>query len=241
MALSILAGHGGLRPGPENTPAGVRSALALGVDGVHVDVRRTADGILVCTRSAVTRRGEPVSERTAEQVADDGVATLAEVLDAAGGARVVCELRNGPEEPGFDAPRNRAVDLLLELLVAWDMADVWVASRDWFAVEKARDVGGGRWPTAFVAPAEVPLSAAAAYAGDAGHAGVCVHVDRLVADATVVQRARSRGLAVAGWGVTSAAQAVAALDAAADAVVCDDPAPVVAAVSRRSSERRGPS
>ena len=45
-----LIGHGGLGPGgehPMNSEASVMGALALGLDGVELDVQMTADGVLV--------------------------------------------------------------------------------------------------------------------------------------------------------------------------------------------------
>lgn len=45
--VTVVA-HRGLAPGlPENTPAAFRSAIALGVDAIEIDLRVTADGHVV--------------------------------------------------------------------------------------------------------------------------------------------------------------------------------------------------
>jgi glycerophosphoryl diester phosphodiesterase len=59
----VIAHRGASRDAPGNTPAAFEAAIALGVDMVELDVRRTSDGVLVVHHNA-SRRGVPVSMLT---------------------------------------------------------------------------------------------------------------------------------------------------------------------------------
>src|ERR1700690_122982 len=56
----VIAHRGASRDAPGNTPAAFEAAIALGADAVELDVRRTADGVLVVHHNA-SRRGVPVA------------------------------------------------------------------------------------------------------------------------------------------------------------------------------------
>src|SRR5690348_16920797 len=56
-SVQVYGHRGSRRPGPENTPAAVRSALGAGADGVEIDVRRTRDAQLVCVHDPVLNGG----------------------------------------------------------------------------------------------------------------------------------------------------------------------------------------
>src|SRR6266702_4288363 len=90
-----------------NTLPSFARVLALGVDGVELDVRRTADNKLAVTH-------DPVG---ASPFGSLGVPSLAEVLDACAGVTVNIEIKNFPCDPDFD-PDQRVTDLVLELLGA---------------------------------------------------------------------------------------------------------------------------
>ena len=52
----VIAHRGASRDAPANTPAAFEAAIALGADAVELDVRRTADGVLVVHHNS-SRRG----------------------------------------------------------------------------------------------------------------------------------------------------------------------------------------
>jgi glycerophosphoryl diester phosphodiesterase len=77
----------------ENTVGAFRAAVALGIDGVELDVRRTNDGVLVVHHDPVVESlviGQ--SERSA---LPHFVPTLGEALDSLDGVRVNVEIKNG--------------------------------------------------------------------------------------------------------------------------------------------------
>lgn len=77
----MIIGHRGFGARfPHNSLAGVAAALGAGADGVEVDVRRSACGSWVCHHDR-SRGGRPVREWTDEALAQEDVATLAEIVD----------------------------------------------------------------------------------------------------------------------------------------------------------------
>jgi glycerophosphoryl diester phosphodiesterase len=117
--LPRILGHRGARLlAPENTLPGFRAAISEGADGVELDVRRTADQVLVCLHDAglgrTTNGRGPVREHT-----------LAEVrrLDASGSPR-----RNG-HRGGQESIRVPTLTEALDSLPSSALVDVEVKCR----------------------------------------------------------------------------------------------------------------
>ncbi len=92
----IVAHRGGGNEAPENTVAGLRTAIALGSYGSEIDIQRTADGYYIVNHDANFQRvagdSRTPAEMTLSQVrrlrvqgSDSPVATLEEMLDASKG------------------------------------------------------------------------------------------------------------------------------------------------------------
>lgn len=99
----------------ENTIGAFRAAVALGVDGVELDVRRTGDGVLVVHHDpAIGRR--PLAE-TRRRELPDYVATLEEAMGACEGVLVNVEIKNerSPHEPTYDESGDFARQVVTEL------------------------------------------------------------------------------------------------------------------------------
>lgn len=230
--IAVLGHRGSRRPGPENTLAAVMAALSSGAAGVEIDVRRGADGVLVCVHDAQLPSGLAVLSAGTDDLLAAGVPSLVEVLDAAHGrGRVIIEIKNVPGEPDFDAPLEASATMLLDLLAARRAAgsadDVLVSSFDWFAIERVRD---GGWPTGFLVLPGVALSAATAYAGEAGHQELHPTVAAALADPEGVLAARAAGLAVVCWTGQTVAEVRALAAIGVEGVICDDPAEILTAL-----------
>lgn len=131
MTMPLVIGHRGFAARfPDNSLAGVRAAFAAGADGVEVDVRPCVDGAWVCHHDRV-RNGRQVALWSQAALRRDGVATLAEVVNAApGGGWLFVEvkpLRSGElaahlgELAGLLAPhaaRARVISSSLPVLAA---------------------------------------------------------------------------------------------------------------------------
>jgi len=77
----------------ENTLASFQAAVALGVDGVELDVRRTHDGVLVIHHDPVV--GPLEIAQSVRSALPEYVPTLEEALDSLEGVRVNVEIKNG--------------------------------------------------------------------------------------------------------------------------------------------------
>ncbi len=241
--MQVLGHRGSRIPGPENTVEAVDAALRAGADGIEVDVRRSADGDLVCVhdpRLPGRLTGRAVIRRTTRELTHLGVPTLTEILDAWDGrGRIILEVKNQPGQPDFDAPRERTARALIEFLRARGLAGssgtapaaVTVSSFDWFAIEAVRDAGIGV-STAFLAMPRMSVSGGIAYVRSAGHQELHAHISSVLGSSEVPERVRAAGVGLVTWTVTSVRDADQLRDAGVDAVICDDPAEVVRGLGR---------
>jgi glycerophosphoryl diester phosphodiesterase len=117
----VFAHRGGARLAPENTLPAIDNGLALGADGLEIDVQLSADGIPVVihdrTLDRTTDRTGPVLGLTASELArvdagfhftrdgtfpfrgqGIGIATLDAVLDKHHTTRVIIEMKGGEPE-----------------------------------------------------------------------------------------------------------------------------------------------
>jgi glycerophosphoryl diester phosphodiesterase len=118
----IFAHRGGARLAPENTAAAIDNGMALGSDGLEIDVQLSADGVPVVIHDTMldrtTDRAGPVGALTADELArvdagyrfqvdgafpfrgrGIGVPRLVELLARHPGARVIIEMKGG--QPGL--------------------------------------------------------------------------------------------------------------------------------------------
>jgi hypothetical protein len=120
-----IIGHRGARNlWPENSIGGFRNALALGVDGIELDVHPSADGVLVVIHDPTLERTTggtgPVAARTAAALGatrleggdGEGVPTLDAVLDllAGSGIELHIELKNDAANRPYPALPQRVAE-----------------------------------------------------------------------------------------------------------------------------------
>ena len=93
----MFAHRGGSRLAPENTMAAFDHALALGADGLELDVHLSSDGVVVVhhdsTLDRTTRLTGPVADRTRRELSAAAVPLLADVLERHPAARVIVEMK----------------------------------------------------------------------------------------------------------------------------------------------------
>lgn len=115
-AVQVIAHRGASKQHPDNTVAAFVRASELGADAVELDVRYTADRILVVFHDPVLPNGRAVADALSHDMPSN-VATLPEALDACAGMWVNVEIKNDPHEPGFDPSEALAyatTNMLLE-------------------------------------------------------------------------------------------------------------------------------
>ena len=147
----VLGHRGASAAAPENTIAAFERARALGADGVELDVRRSADGVLMVHHDAEVAGLGVLAERTFTEVrgARPDLPTFEEALAACRGLVVNAEVKCLPWEP--DADRDGSVmRATVDAIGAYDAAagggSVIVSSFFLGAVDVARAHARGSRP-----------------------------------------------------------------------------------------------
>ncbi len=122
----VIAHRGAAHDHRENTCDAFAAAVALGADWVELDVRRSADDVLVVSHDAHLPDGRTIVE-TAYDELPTWVPTLAEALDACEGAKVNIEIKNDPDDPDYDAD-HQISDAVVGLSLAFRHHDELLVS-----------------------------------------------------------------------------------------------------------------
>ncbi|NNN09025.1 MAG: glycerophosphodiester phosphodiesterase [Acidimicrobiaceae bacterium] len=110
---SIFAHRGHHSQWLENSVAAVASAAEIGADGVEIDVWLTTDKHLVVHHDRI-REGRDVAHSTRDQLEGDApIATLGDVLQAAGQLRINVEIKS-TRSPSYNLAVARAVAQYLD-------------------------------------------------------------------------------------------------------------------------------
>ncbi|MBO0825259.1 MAG: glycerophosphodiester phosphodiesterase [Actinobacteria bacterium] len=240
-----VVGHRGFGSGSrgghrENSIGSFLAAAQGGATWVELDVRRSSDGELVVWHDPRTPAGRPVLERTAGELATEGIHSLTEVLAALpAGLGVDMDVKITVEDATEQADRRthalvaeavRAAAGTRPLLVSsFDPSvPVYLAGR----AELAGQVGLGLLTSQHLSPelgvvaaANLGLGVALPYVGTLALDG-----DGGAAAAAVIEMAHQAGLEVMTWTATPA-QAVTAVAAGIDGVCVDDVPGTVAALA----------
>jgi glycerophosphoryl diester phosphodiesterase len=213
----------------ENTLASFRAAVAIGVDGVELDVRRTRDGVLVVHHDpAIDALAIAQMDRSA---LPDYVPTFADALDSLDGVAVNVEIKNGR---GAFETYDEHGDLARRVLTTIDDAGwaekVSISCFDLATCAYVRstnreiDVAWLLW--------DVALGDALVQAHLLGLNAVNPHFSTV--DEEVVTRARELELDVNVWTVNTVEdiERMAAINVAC--IITDDPALARAVVTRSS-------
>jgi glycerophosphoryl diester phosphodiesterase len=224
----VFAHRGGAALAPENTIAAFDNGLALGADGLELDVRLSRDGVVVVHHDRTLDRtigiSGPLADRTAEELSRAGVPTLADVLVRYREARIIVELKlNRPRLAVATIEVIRAADAVERVCLGsfgWRVLRAARALEPAVATSAAREEvrwalyrSWCRWPVSRVAYAgyQVPELA--------GRTRVVS--PRFVADA------HRAGLAVQVWTVDSEEDARRFLGWGVDALITDRPDVIV--------------
>jgi glycerophosphoryl diester phosphodiesterase len=124
--VEVLAHRGASRAAPENTIEAFHLARAIGSDAVELDVRRTADGVLVVHHDPYLADGRAIVLTSAAEL-PPFVPNLQSALDACAGMWVNIEIKNDVSEPDFD-PTDSIADQTLAALAERHDDDRWLIS-----------------------------------------------------------------------------------------------------------------
>lgn len=224
----VLAHRGACKRARENTLEAFRIAADLGADGVELDARRTADGVLVVSHDPVVEGfGLLIEHRFATvRAGAPWVPTLEETFDALSGFAgfvINVEIKCFPTEPDAD-PERVVVRGVVDLVARRNGYEhVIVSSFELDAVDIVRTLDQRvvtAWLTSGLAPATtLPIAA------QRGHAWL--HPDRTTmigADAgTTVTDAAARGVRLDVWTVDAPDEIAALAEAGVDAIITNVP------------------
>jgi glycerophosphoryl diester phosphodiesterase len=190
----VIAHRGASAAAPENTLAAFELAVALGADGIELDVRRSLDGHAVIHHDAHLPDGRLIAA-TLRSDLPDTVPDLAEALDACAGAFVNIEIKNHRAEPDHDPDGALVAIVADEINRRDDPTSRWlVSSFDLATIDDMRRAAPGV-RTAYLTSrkAEAGLRATVLGGHDAWHPEYCD------VDAGFIRRAHAMGIAVNVW------------------------------------------
>jgi glycerophosphoryl diester phosphodiesterase len=195
----IIAHRGASLRAPENTLAAFRLAAELGADAVELDVRMTADGLLVVHHDdTLAGRDRPISAMLRAEIRETApdVPDLDAALDVCRPMWVDVEIKNDPRDADWDEERRIAH----QMTEACAGHDVVVTSFDPVSVEIAAAAG---LRTGLLLARGVDPATAAGLAADAGHRFLLPHHSTLAGAAGphIIAAARAAEIEVAVWTV----------------------------------------
>lgn len=231
--VMVVAHRGASAAFKENTLEAFEAARAHGAAGLELDVRRSADDVLVVHHDAHLADGRLISELPASEL-PEWLPTLAEVLDMAGDLWVNVEIKNLPDEPDYDAGETISLavaGLVTSHLLGFESAGsgqmvsfadkLMVSSFNVDSLIKIRsvepDIPLGLLVWGQVDPAST-IARVEAHGFDA------VNPQDLMVDASFVDRARRAGLAINVWTVDDPERMIALAELGVDSIMTNDPA-----------------
>jgi len=231
----VFAHRGGSALAPENTLTAFANGLALGADGIELDVHLSRDGAVVVHHDktldrTTSLRGE-IRERTADELRRANVPGLTEVLRVHRDARVIVELKvNSPEMAQAVVDVVQRADAVDRVCIGSFGTRVLGAVR---ALEPAIATSASREEVRWA----LYRSWITTWAGKAG-AYTGFQVPEFAGSTRVVSRrfieaAHNRGLGVQVWTVDSAEDALRLLEWGVDGLITDRPDIIVPMVRQQ--------
>lgn len=235
--MRVIAHRGASVTHQENTIDAFSEALHQGAVGVELDVRLSADEVLVVHHDATLADGS-VIRQTASSDLPDWIPTLGEALDTCAGYWVNVEIKNVAGEPDYDS-EHRISEAVASLLAAYMESipdsgesstgsyreklrnNVLVSS---FNVDAMIRIGelDGDIPLGMLVFGQADPASLVARA--VGHGFEAIHPHDVLVDRAFVKRSHDAGLAVNVWTVDDPARIVELAEMGADSVITNDPA-----------------
>lgn len=222
----VLAHRGARRRAPENTIEAFRVARELGADGVELDVRLSADGVLVVEHDPTLTGGLSVAHTAlaALRAAAPGLATLSEALDECAGLLVNVEIKKPPRTTAF-ATSERVADEVVALCAAREHGDrVLISSFELRIIDRVRAHAGAP-PTGYLFQLGADFDAMTEAASAHGHRAIHPDWRGLVGRRAgrVITRAHALGLDVNAWTVNRRSSIARLARLGVDGIVTDVP------------------
>jgi len=228
--VTAVFAHRGCTDGfAENTLDAFAEARRLGADGVELDVRLTADGALAVHHDAeIPGFGAVAGLGVADLPAH--VPLLADVLAVCDGLVVNVEIKNAPQDPGFD-PGEAVAALTAAAIEEAGWSDRVIVSSFQATTLRAVQAADGRLALGALWGFATDSGRALEEAVDAGFRAVHPFVTTVTPE--LVARAHAAGLAVNVWTVNAPGDLQAMVELGVDAVITDRVVDALAATGGR--------
>jgi len=202
----------------QNSLAAFDAAVDAGADGAELDVRRSADGALVVHHDAILEGLGAICDLRVRDLPDD-VALLGEAMAVLEPIVVNVEIKNDPDEPGFDETGSLSHDVVALLDDREDLGRVVVSSFHLATLDAVRQASASV-ATGWLLGYEADPCALVETAVD--HDVGALHPWVLTVDEGVVAAAHAAGLEVAAWTVDARHDLEQMARLGVDTVITDD-------------------
>ncbi|MYI29936.1 MAG: glycerophosphodiester phosphodiesterase [Acidimicrobiia bacterium] len=226
--VKVIAHRGASAVERENTLEAFREAVRLGADGVELDVRRTANDVLVAHHDAHLPDGRAIVELHDEEL-PDWVPTLAEVMEVC--REAACErkfithieIKSAPGDPDYDA-KLQVSAAVAGVVLGWAIGEhhgeVVVSSFDMEALNRIKDIAP-EIPTAYLTFEVLACDLLVDRVSAAHHTAIHSYVAST--SKALVDAAHAAGLQINVWTVNDPDQIVQVAAMGVDAVITDVP------------------
>ncbi len=218
LAPTVIAHRGAREAAKENTLPAFRMARELGADWVELDVRRTADGVVVVHHDAHLEDGRMLAQLNSDEL-PEFVPSLAEALEECHGMGVNIEIKNLPSDPDYDAD-HLVSDAVAGLVLAYLGPErALVSSFNIDTLDRLHGVDP-TIPLAYLYDIGEPASAVARACA---HEMSAIHPYDPLVTASLVERAQDEGLQVNVWTVNDAQRMETLVGYGVDGICTDVP------------------
>jgi glycerophosphoryl diester phosphodiesterase len=205
---------------PDNVLAGIEAALTV-ADMVEVDIRASADGTLVLSHDPVMN-GRVVAETTWETLSQLDLggfppASLDQLLQRFPGSPFNLEVKNDPDEAGFDPDHEVA----LRTASAARPGDL-LTCFDWATMDSVRRFAPAV-ATGLLVDAGWNLAGAVDHALAKGHIAVVAHWELALRSGPIVMAAAEAGITISVWTLNDPGRVGELASIGVTAIITDDP------------------
>ncbi|HUY44004.1 MAG TPA: glycerophosphodiester phosphodiesterase [Acidimicrobiales bacterium] len=218
----VFAHRGVHHQARENTLEAFKAARRLGVDGVELDVRRSADGALVVHHDEACEQRLVAKTRAGEL--PSYVCTLEEALDALLDLEVNVEIKNLPSEVGYDDSGGFAAAVVQCVRASGLEARALISSFDLATCQNVREVAPEIAVGWLLWKVEVPRAVDVA----ALHGFRAVHPHFSTLGSAEVAQARDAGVDLNVWTVNHRRDLLRFSQWGVAALITDEPAVALA-------------
>lgn len=230
----LVLGHRGASvEHPENTLQAFAAAGDAGADGIELDVRRSADEVLVLHHDAHLADGRLIRDVHSSDL-PTSIPTLGEALLGTAGLFVNIEIKNSPSEAGHDPDHGLSVAIAGLIAGMEATARTIVSSFELESLVPIRSLD----PTIALAWLTWGEADPATLIGRAAHHNLqAINPHDRQVDRSFIERAHGEGLGVYVWTVDSIDRARELADYGVDGIITNDPRALVNGLAGRVEPR----